>query len=191
MNEQHLQLCSSVEWAEGIRANLMPWIARQPTLGDAVLEVGPGPGLTTDQLRLQVQHLTAVETDAALAAQLAARLAGTNTDVVHADATSLSFGDGRFTGAAAFFMLHHVPSAVLQDQLFAQLARVLRPGGVLLAVDSLDSPAFRDLHDGDICVPIDPATIEQRLRGAGFAGVDVTIEGPLCVVARTPAAVGR
>ncbi|MGE3596209.1 MAG: class I SAM-dependent methyltransferase [Dehalococcoidia bacterium] len=191
MNAQHLKLCSSAEWDEGIRTRLMPWVARQPSLGDAVLEVGPGPGLTTDQLRLLVPHLTAVEADATLAAQLAARLAGTNTTVVHADATSLPFDDRQFSGAASFFMLHHVPSPALQDQLFAQLARVLQPGGVLLAVDSLDSPPFRDLHDGDICVPLDPATIAQRLEQAGFVEVDVTIEGPLCVVARTPGTVGR
>ncbi|MGE0543732.1 MAG: SAM-dependent methyltransferase, partial [Dehalococcoidia bacterium] len=88
-------------------------------------------------------------------------------------------------------LLHHVPTPAVQDQHYAQLARVLHPGGVLLAVDSHDSPPFRDLHDGDICVPLDPATIAQRLEQAGFVEVDVTIEGPLCVVARTPGTVGR
>ena len=55
-------------------------------LGDDVLEVGPGPGLTTDLLRQRVAKVTAVELDEQLATALAGRLAGTNVDVVHADA---------------------------------------------------------------------------------------------------------
>jgi hypothetical protein len=52
---------------------------------------------------------------------------------------------------------------------------VLRPGGWLVGVDSLDSPDFRKLHEGDICVPIDPLTFADRLRRAGFADVQLTV----------------
>jgi ubiquinone/menaquinone biosynthesis C-methylase UbiE len=97
-------------------------------LGDDVLEVGPGYGATTDVLRERVAKLTAVEIDPALAAVLADRLAGANVTVVEGDATALDFDDGRFTGATCFAMLHHVPTSELQDQLFAEVARVLRPG---------------------------------------------------------------
>jgi SAM-dependent methyltransferase len=72
-------------------------------------------------------------------------------------------------------MLHHVPTAAEQDQLFAEVARVLRPGGVLVGVDSLDSAEFRDLHVDDICNPIDPATLPDRLAGAGFHDVVVEV----------------
>ena len=58
------------------------------------------------------------------------------------------FPDGRFSAALSFTMLHHVPSAELQDRLFAEVARVLQPGGFLAGVDSLDSEDFRALHDG-------------------------------------------
>ena len=54
-------------------------------------------------------------------------------------------------------MLHHVPSVEEQDRLFAEVARVLRPGGMLAGVDSKDSPEFRGMHVDDICVPLDPA----------------------------------
>jgi SAM-dependent methyltransferase len=129
MNEEHLRLCSSPEWAETLATKILPWALNGVQIGDDLLEVGPGPGLTTDVLRHKVPRLTAVEADPTLAAALATRLAGTNVAVLHADATDLPFDDGTFTAAASFTMLHHVPSAALQDRLLAEVARVLRPGG--------------------------------------------------------------
>jgi hypothetical protein len=54
MNERHLQLCASSEWAEYVRHTLLPWVLGSGDLGDRVLELGPGPGLTTDVLRQRV-----------------------------------------------------------------------------------------------------------------------------------------
>ena len=42
---------------------IIPWVLDGIDLGDDVLEVGPGPGLTTDVLVTMVPRLTAVETD--------------------------------------------------------------------------------------------------------------------------------
>jgi len=72
-------------------------------------------------------------------------------------------------------MLHHVPSVAGQDRVLAEAARVLRPGGVLVGTDSLDSPDFRSFHEDDVCVPIDPLTLAARLEAAGFAEVDVEV----------------
>jgi 16S rRNA A1518/A1519 N6-dimethyltransferase RsmA/KsgA/DIM1 with predicted DNA glycosylase/AP lyase activity len=52
-----------------LEADLLPWIDSAGDLGDDILEVGPGPGLTTDLLRRRVGKLTAVEVDPILAAQ--------------------------------------------------------------------------------------------------------------------------
>ena len=78
----HLKMCSSAEWAEAIERWIIPWVLESVELGDDVIEVGPGPGLTTEVLRSQVQRLTAVELDDDLAAALAQRYAGTNVDAV-------------------------------------------------------------------------------------------------------------
>src|SRR5437870_348170 len=102
MNERHLQLCASAEWAETVRTEILPWALGTRNLGDDVLEVGPGPGLTTDVLRNLVARLTAVEVDEALASALAARMAGSNVEVVHADATGLPFEADQFSGATCF-----------------------------------------------------------------------------------------
>ena len=177
MNELHLIRCASAEWAEVVEREILPWAAGDRPLGDEVLEVGPGPGRTTDALRRRVARLTTVEPDAALAAALAARLAGGNVTVVRADATALPFRSGWFTGATSFTMLHHVPSPALQDRLLAEVRRALRPGGLLVGVDSLDRPPWRALHQGDVCVPVDPASLPRRLRAAGFDGVEVETAG--------------
>jgi ubiquinone/menaquinone biosynthesis C-methylase UbiE len=85
----------------------------------------------------------------------------------------MPFGDGRFTGAVSFTMLHHVPTADLQDLLLSEAARVLTPGGVLVVSDSIASPELEALHAGDTYNPVDPAGIGSRLRAAGFASSHV------------------
>jgi ubiquinone/menaquinone biosynthesis C-methylase UbiE len=175
VNQQHLDFCASDEWADGLRQWIIPGALDGVDLGDDVLEVGPGPGRTTDLLREMVPRLTAVEVDDALAAALDARMADTNVDVVHADATQMPFDDGRFSGAVSFIMLHHVPSPDLQDKLLAEVARVLRPGATFAGVDSLDTPDFRDMHVDDICNPIVPDTMERRLLTAGFSSASVNV----------------
>jgi ubiquinone/menaquinone biosynthesis C-methylase UbiE len=177
MNERHLQLCASAEWAQTVREEILPWVVGARRLGDDVLEVGPGPGLVTDELRSQVQRLTAVEVDPQLAQALAARLqSATNVEVVHADGAALPFPNDRFSGATCFTMLHHVPSPEHQDRLLAELKRVIKPQGLLVGIDSLDRPEWRDLHAGDTCVPVDPSTFKARLEQAGFVDVEVELD---------------
>ncbi len=174
MNDVHMKLCSSPWWAEHVETKLLPWVVGDLRLGDHLLEVGPGPGLTTDVLRHKVPRMTALELNPELAASLTERMAGTTVEVVRGDGTRQPFDDGYFSAAASFTMLHHVPTVELQDKLLAETARVLRPGAVFVGSDSLDSDGFRQLHIDDICVPVDPETFPARLSRAGFT--DVTIE---------------
>jgi ubiquinone/menaquinone biosynthesis C-methylase UbiE len=173
MNRAHLEICASDEWRDMMRDIIMPWALHDVVLGDDVLEVGPGPGVVTDLLRGSIDRVTAVELDDDLADALAARMRGTNVEVVHADATAMPFDDQRFSGAVSFTMLHHVPTAAAQDQLFAEVARVLQPGGVFVASDSVASPDLEALHDDDVYNPVDPVGVEARLSAAGFSSVEV------------------
>lgn len=177
MNQDHLDLCASEQWREALRELIIPFALDDVALGEDVLEVGPGPGLTTDMLRERVVQLTAVELDPDLAAGLSARLAGTNVEVVNADATALPFDGGRFTSAISLTMLHHIPTAQLQDQMFGEIARVLRPGGVFIAADSLAGPELATFHHDDIYNPIDPETLPKRLTNAGFHEIRVRNNG--------------
>lgn len=142
-------------------------------LGDDVIEIGPGPGFTTDVLRQRAGRVTAVELDATLAGALAERLAGTNVEVVRGDAAALDLPTGRFTGAASFNMLHHVPTATAQDQVFAELARVLHAGGVLAVADANPRHEWDAFHEGDTYNPIDPVSLADRLGRAGFVDIEV------------------
>ncbi len=174
MNEKHLEFCASKEWADIVEHELLPWAVGETDLGDDVLEVGGGPGLTTDVMRQRVPRLTVVEIDPELAEKLRTRLAGTNVTVVEADATRLPLEDDRFTAATCFTMLHHVPTPELQDQILAEMCRVLRPGGLLVGTDVVPSDALDEFHDGDVYVTCDPEGMPDRLKAAGF--VDVRVE---------------
>lgn len=177
MNDAHIELLTSPQWRQYLESELLPWARSQIEL-DAddgeLLEVGPGPGLMTDLLRPLVGRLVALEVDPELARALGSRLAGTNVEVICADATATNLVGDRFAGAISFTMLHHVPSPTLQDQLFAEMHRVLRPGAKLVGVDSLDTPALREFHVDDTFVPVDIETLGPRLVAAGF--VDVVVE---------------
>jgi SAM-dependent methyltransferase len=142
-------------------------------LGDDVLEIGPGPGVTTELLRGRTRRLTALEVDAAAAAALQQRLNGSGVYVVHGDGAAIPFADGSFSGVVAFTMLHHVPTTALQDRLLAEARRVLRPGGVFAGFDGVGSFLFRLIHLGDTYTPVNPDTLGERLKAAGFADVAV------------------
>ncbi|HKD85404.1 MAG TPA: class I SAM-dependent methyltransferase [Terriglobales bacterium] len=172
MNRLHQWLCRSAYWRKTIEQRV-PWVLAMAELGDEVLELGPGPGLATDVLRQRVARLTAVEVDPATALSLEARLWGGNVRVVAGDATALPFPDAQFSAVVSFTMLHHVPSPELQDRLFRQVWRVLRPGGVFVGSDSLQSWMMRVIHIGDTLVPVDPGTVGARLVAAGFEDVEV------------------
>jgi SAM-dependent methyltransferase len=153
-----------------------------------VLEIGPGPGLTTDILRSRAPRITAVEIDHALAGALAERLSGTNVTVIEGDAATTDLESGRFSAATCFSVIHHIPTIEHQDRVFAEIHRMLQPGAALFAVDTRDIDFIREAHEDDTYVPVDPETIAARLQAAGFAEVDLDVgEYELRFVARAGA----
>jgi SAM-dependent methyltransferase len=175
VNSFHLQFCASPEWRQTVEETILPRALQGVDLGPTVLEIGPGPGFTTDVLRTLVDHLTAVEVDRELATALEARLVGTNVDVVVGDAVSLGFPDAHFSGAASFQMLHHVETDEAQRKILAELARVLAPGGTLVAADGIENDATRSFHVDDVYNPIDPDDLHRWLGEAGFSAVEVGV----------------
>jgi len=175
MNRTHHWYCRSAIWKRRVESELMPWALAGATLEGPALEIGPGPGLTTNYLRTQVPSLTALENDPSLAKKLALRFRNTNVQVIGGDATSMPFETGAFRTVFCFTMLHHVPSASLQDRVLAEARRVLAPGGTLLGTDSRASLRMKLFHCFDTMVIVDPATLPQRLRRAGFTNEQIEL----------------
>lgn len=85
----------------------------------------------------------------------------------------MPYRDRMFSSAVSFTMLHHVRSVGLQDRLFAEVYRVLRPGGVFAGTDSMRSLLMRIFHIRDTMVLVDPATLPARLEAVGFKDVKI------------------
>jgi 16S rRNA (adenine1518-N6/adenine1519-N6)-dimethyltransferase len=90
-----------------------------PTTDDRFLEIGPGPGVLTLRLAPRVAHLTAVELDRDLAADLAPRVPR-NVDVVTAD--FLDFDLAPLLGAGPLRIAGNLPYNISSPILFKLLA---------------------------------------------------------------------
>lgn len=172
MNLIHRKLCRSEKWVERVESTYLPWALRDVELGDDVLELGPGYGATTTVLRTRTDRLTAVEIDPDLARGLREQF--DDVDVIEADGAATGLPADRFSAVTCFTMLHHVPSPELQDRLFAEAFRVLRPGGIFSGADSLSTLRFRLIHIGDTMVLVDPDQLPARLEAAGFTDVSTS-----------------
>jgi ubiquinone/menaquinone biosynthesis C-methylase UbiE len=168
MNRLHGVICSSGWWARSVERELLPWGLSGLQLGDDVLEIGPGFGATTAVLGDRPGELTVLELEPSYCAHLRRELPGSVT-IVQGNATAMPFPDGRFSAVVCFTMLHHLPSAGAQDELLAEAARVLRPGGLFAGTDNLGKGLlFRLLHVGDTLVPVGPDGLPERLHAAGL-----------------------
>ena len=140
--------------------------------GTSVLDVGCGEGWVADEIARESAAEVAVVDVVDIR-----RTHGLPFSLY--DGVHLPFPDNRFSAVVCFTMLHHVPSPSLQDRLFAQACRVLRPGGVFAGTDSQSSWRFRLIHLFDTMVVVDPKTLPQRLRAAGLTEVRVDVDQSL------------
>lgn len=173
MNFLHRWYCRSKRWRTIVENDIVPWALEGLDLGNNILEVGPGPGLTTDILRRRYEKMICLEIDLKLAGSLRKRMEGSNVTVLHGDGAEMPFEDGSFTGAVSFTMLHHMESAAAQDRLFREVCRVLAPSGVYAGTDSLGSRRMFWFHLGDTLRLVDPDGLPGRLQAAGFEDIRV------------------
>ncbi len=174
MNLCHRWCCNSDRWAKEVEDHLLPWVLADVELGDNTLEIGPGYGAFLRVLLDRTPQLTAVEIDAPMAERLQ-ELYGERARIITGDGTDTGLPAGEFSSVVSFTMLHHVPTARMQDRLFAEAFRVLRPGGVFAGSDGVPSLKFRMLHFRDTCNPVPPENMPDRLRAAGFGDIDVEV----------------
>lgn len=169
----------------------LAWAAEERVLrslgvGGVVVDVGCGPGFVLERLVPLASRLVGVEPDEELAAIARARVP--SADVVAGTAESLPIDDASVDSAIVRYVFQHLADPARAAR---ELARVLRPGGVVAAIEV----------DGQLWGVADPASPEvgpvqakiwqaQRgrggdrmvgrklpaiLRAAGFADVRTTV----------------
>jgi ubiquinone/menaquinone biosynthesis C-methylase UbiE len=189
MNENHDRVCPSPEWAEYLQTEVLPQVVDGVKLGERMLEIGPGPGASTDWLRHRVGDLVALELEEPAAAALAERFADAGNVEIHTgDATQIPWPDDSFDSVGCFTMLHHVPTVALQNRVLSEIHRVLRPGGMLVASDSVHTVDLHHFHEGDVYNPIEPGTLFTRLQTIGFDHIMVAVQWSVHFRARKPPA---
>jgi len=135
---------------------------------DQVVEIGCGNGNTT--LGFAERCGRAIGVDVAeeplrLARRAAAERRVNNADFIISEVEQLSFDDGTFNGALCRFSFHHFLNPA---RVFAELARVVAPGGWMVIADMVASedPAKAEFHNQmeRLCDP----THSRTLPGSEF-----------------------
>lgn len=123
-------------------------IAAEVGAGGRVLEIGVGTGRIALPVAATGLHVTGIDVSAGmlLVAAEHAHAAGLELDLQQCDAQEMPFADGSFDAALAVHVLHLLPD---WRMALAEIARVVRPGGVLIQGS--------DWRDPESCV--------GRLRG--------------------------
>jgi SAM-dependent methyltransferase len=105
-------------------------VAEQPL---RVLEVGPGTGFFAARVAAALPLASLATIDQSERFVELTRSLG--VDARLGDVQNLPFADGSFDVVAALWMLYHVPDV---ERALAEIRRVLRPGGLLVAVTNGD-----------------------------------------------------
>lgn len=185
-NLEHL-FCSSSFWRSLSRRTVLPWVLSGSQPGNHILEIGAGYGAATCYLRERVARVTSLEYNPRSVARLKERNKGAS-DALCGDAARLPFVDQSFSSAIAVLVLHHLKTPELQDFSLAEAFRVLRPGGVYLALEITESWIHHLGHIGSTYTPVAPGSCFARFTKAGFSRVSVDFRpGVFRVVATRPA----
>lgn len=155
--------------------------AAAPQRSERWLEAACGPGAISRRFAPLAASVHGVDITAAmveLARREAAAAGHLNVTFEVGDATATGLPESSFDGAVTRFSVHHLP---VPSRLFAEFARVLRPGGTLVVVDHLaegDSEAvaasqeIERLRDPSHWASLSAARLRELGQRAGFALVD-------------------
>lgn len=115
-----------------------------------LLDVGTGTGRMVELFAKRAQHITAVDNSPEMLRLARAKLDNLgpdNVDIVQGDFYALPLSDDRFDTIIMHQVLHF---ADLPEAVLAEIARVLKPGGILAIVDfashNLEELRERDAH---------------------------------------------
>ena len=112
---------------------VLPWLPEDGVL----LEIGPGPGVLLTQIAARPGVAVGLDLSPGMLVRAQDRLrrAGHPARLVQGDIVQLPFAAHTFDGIALTFMFSAVPDG---PAAMGELARVLRPGGVIALVDACE-----------------------------------------------------
>jgi SAM-dependent methyltransferase len=161
------------EWTgidlRGPRAQYLDVVMERVLAGTSILELGCATGVPVSRYLASRYHVTGVDISPRQI-QLA-RLNVPVADFIEADMTAIDFPTASFDAALAFYAITHVPREE-HPALLTNIARWLRPGGLLIASfgcgddsgtieeDWLGAPMYFSSYDA--------TTNERLVREAGF-----------------------
>jgi SAM-dependent methyltransferase len=175
MNAAEHFICSSPLWRYLTRRRLLPWVLSGTRLGDHLLEIGAGYGAATADLLTRVSRVTALDYDRNSARKLNTQNRAARFSAVQGDGARLPFASATFSSILAILVLHHLRSVEMQNQMFVEALRVLRPGGVFIAFEIPDNRLHRLGHIRSTFTPLAPSSVFPRLSAAGFSKIALEV----------------
>jgi SAM-dependent methyltransferase len=123
---------------------------------ESIIDIGCGNGFYLAALRARGHQGSTFGADLSPGMLQSARPIAGDTPLLLLDAQALPFADNSFDVALAMHMLYHVPD---RSRAIAEMRRVLRPGGVALAVTNSE----RHFHE------LDDLIVECAVTATGIA----------------------
>lgn len=142
------------------------------------LDVGTGTGTLALELAAAGMHVVAVDHSKAMldATQRKIEEAGARVELRLGEAEALPVADGEVDAAFAHLVLQYLPAPA---RAFAELARVVKPGGAVVVVDFVrhDREWMRQ-ELGVVWMGFSPDEVASGLAEAGFEHVRVEVQAP-------------
>jgi ubiquinone/menaquinone biosynthesis C-methylase UbiE len=139
----------------------------------ALLEIGVGTGALAVPLAQRGRRVVGVDLAPSMLEQLRAKDPARDVRIALADATSLPFAAGAFTGAYCRWVLHLIPD---WEAAVADLCRVIAAGGTLMIEPGGYSGEWRAVHERFVR-ELGPAAEPVGLRmGDAYAQLDAACE---------------
>lgn len=171
--------------ADAMRRMVIP-VIHDALMGNSqkkILEIACGTGRATEMVAKSFtkNHLTATDLSHAYLVKAREKLNLDNVDFMQAAAEELPFKDETYDIVYSVFLFHEIPEEV-REKAVAEMKRVLKPGGTLIILDSIqvdDEPRY---HEALRRFPIDyhepfyksytQWPLEKALADHGFQSVE-------------------
>jgi SAM-dependent methyltransferase len=165
------------------------FLERVPQLGidlpnADILEIGPGTGFYVDLWRkLGVRSITGVDIAPVVAERLSARFPQHTFFQADIGAADAPLETGAFDVVTAFDVMYHIVDESIFEQAIANIARVLRPGGLFMVADHF---LHREESNSRIAAHYLNRTLARYEEVVAQHGLEIVERRPMFVLMNAP-----